>query len=145
MFRGPESKQGTPSEHELVRRVTEFLTQDGYRVRLEVPTLGQSADILATRGRWMTLVEVKTSDWQRALEQCRAHELVADFVCVAIGTASAPEGLRNAALELGYGVIHCRRESSDCWWDMRPRLNRGVWRPQRERLTSVMRKIGYEY
>lgn len=105
--------------------------------------MGQSADIAATRGRWLTMIEAKVRDWRRALHQCLAHEQVADFICLAIGVESASDELVDGARQRGYGLILCPPSSESCTWIVRPSRNRGVWRPQRIHLMSLARKISY--
>ena len=53
------------NEAALVDHVADFLRKRGYRVRLEVPNMGQSMDIAATKGRWLTAVEAKMRDWHQ--------------------------------------------------------------------------------
>ena len=133
------------SEEAIVRRLVAHLTAQGYRVRIEVPNMGQSADVVATRNRWVTVIEAKRRDWRRAILQCRAHEQVADFVCIAIGTVTVSDALREEAEQAGYGLIHCPPEPMSCMWILTPRRNANVWAPQRERLGEVLKEIEYEY
>jgi hypothetical protein len=132
-------------ENEVVRQVTDFLISEDYRVRHEVPNMGQSADIVATRGNWVTFVEAKVRDWRCALRQCVAHEQVADFICVAVATVSASKALVAEIETCGYGLILCCPSKGHCEWVMPPRRNGKIWRPQRQRLVSLMRKIEYAY
>lgn len=133
------------SESELVRLLTQMLRDEGYRVRLEVSNMGQSVDLVATQGRWVTAIEAKLSDWRRALVQCRTHESVADYVCVAIGSLSVPSGLFKAAHELGYGVLHFKRTEAKFKWEVRPRLNSKLWKPQRRYWSRALRRVPYAY
>jgi len=112
-------------------------------VRTEISNMGQSVDVVATRGRWVTLIEVKMSNWQRAMVQCRAHEQVADFICIAVGTRSVPPTLVSATTELGYGLLHFDGKKQRFHWVIRPRRNRQVWTPQRRLWARNMRRIGY--
>ncbi len=130
-------------EMDVVWRVTGFLVSEGYRIRHEVPNMGQSADIAATRGRWLTLVEAKVRDWRRALSQCVAHEQVADFICIAIAVETASRDLADEVAQRGYGLILCPLSNGHCEWVVRPVQNPNIWPPQRKRLVSLMRKIGY--
>lgn len=132
-------------EQSIVRELVAFLYREGYRVRLEVPNMGQSADLVATRGRWAMFVEAKVADWRRALEQCRAHEQVADFVCIAVASSKLSSVLIGEATRLGYGVIHCVPATLTCRWVLRPRLNRRVWRPQRRQWAKTMRGVSYAH
>lgn len=129
----------------VVQDLVAFLGRHGYRVRLEVPNMGQSADIVAARGRWLTFIEAKVTDWRKALDQCRAHESVADYICVAVSTVATPRRLLGEAAGLGYGVIHRAPRSRRCRWELRPRMNTRVWGPQRQRLARVMRGISYAH
>lgn len=129
-------------ESDLVHYLARSLHADGYRVRVEVSNMGQSADLVATKGRWVTMVEAKLSNWRRAFTQCRAHEQVADFICVAVGSVRIPEALIESAQQLGYGVIHFNRTKQQFDWVLRPRLNRQVWLPQRRHWSRAVKRIG---
>jgi hypothetical protein len=141
MSRLPSKFTNVSSEAELVNRLVHMLLDDGYRVRTEVSNMGQSVDLVATRGRWVTVVEAKLYNWKRAVEQCRAHEQVADYVCVAVASVSVAQELLVEARRSGYGVIHFDRTSQQFVWAVRPILNRRVWRPQRRRWTHGMKAI----
>jgi hypothetical protein len=104
--------------------------------------MGQSVDIVATKGRWVTFVEAKKRDWRRALEQCRAHQQVADFICIAVGTKAISTEMSNAVKFAGYGLIHCRGDD-DCQWIVEPERNRSFWHPQRKKLSAHLRAISY--
>lgn len=133
------------SESDLVAVLVDFLSEHGYRVRLEVPNMGQCADVVGTRNRWVTFIEAKTRDWARALEQCRAHESVADYVCLALAMKSVPERLREKLRATGYGLIICDVELGRCEWLVQPRRNEEVWLPQRRILAAAMKGIEHEH
>jgi len=130
-------------EEALVSLVVSLLNGHGYRVRCEVPNMGQSVDIVATRGRWVTFVEAKIAHWRRALAQCEAHEQVADFICIALASASLSEEFLLIARQRGYGVIHGDLTEDKCKWVERPRINRKVWGPQRQYWARFLRMIDY--
>jgi hypothetical protein len=132
------------SETLLVDHLTRFLSDDGYSVRLEVPNMGQSADVVATKNRWVMFVEAKLDNWRRALAQCTAHEQVADYVCIAIGSVSVSDDLKREAAARGYGVIHWSPKGGVCAWVLEPKRNVDVWKPQRERLARDLRRIPRE-
>ena len=119
----PETGVKISSEAQLVECLTSMLWTEGYRVRLEVSNMGQSADVVAIKGRWITVIEAKLYDWRRAIEQCLAHEQVADFLCVAVASARISESLREAAKVRGYGILHFDRDHRVFRWVLRPRLN----------------------
>ena len=133
------------SERALVEVVVGFLQSQGYRARTEVPALGRSIDVVATRGRWLTAIEVKLHDWPKALEQCRPLTLVADFVCVAIGTRSVPAALSNRCRALGIGVVGFDAGTGAIDWALQPKWNKNVWRPERQRLAKRMKEIEHAH
>ena len=104
--------------------------------------MGQSTDVVATQGRWLTCVEVKLKAWQRALQQCRTHCTVADFIYVAIALKEVPDKLIVEAAVLGYGILHVPRNGR-CYVALEPRRNKLVWKPQRARFTKHLRAITY--
>ncbi len=135
-----------PSEAEFVKDLSIFFLAKGYRVDAEVSNMGQSADLVAQRGRWITCIEAKLSDWKRAVQQCRAHECVADFVCVALDRKNVPLALVEIAKSQGYGIIHRNSESENSFnWAVRPRRNTKTWQPQRQRLINTLRWQRNEY
>lgn len=120
------------SEAELIVRVVRLFAHAGYQISREVPNMGQSVDIVAQTRKYVIAIEVKRSDWKRALDQCRAHRSVADFICIAIGTSRISSQLFETATRLNYGVIHCPPGTTECVWITRPKRNHRVWQPQRE-------------
>ena len=120
-------------EAEMIGRIVAlFRRHGGYRISREVPNMGQSIDIVASYRDCVVAIEVKRSNWQRALNQCRAHRSVADFICIAIGTHSIPARLHQEAERLSYGIIHCPPKGGECTWITRPKKNRRIWKPQRD-------------
>jgi Holliday junction resolvase len=130
-------------ESELVSCLVGALQEQGYRVRMEVSNMGQSIDVVATRGRWVTVIEAKLQDWRRALTQCRAHEQIADFICIAIGSATVSASLTEEAERAGYGIIHFCRKSQEFQWVRRPSRNRRMWLPQRRHWAQSAKRINY--
>lgn len=130
-------------ESDLVTSLARSLEEQGYRIRTEVSNMGQSIDVVATRGRWVTAIEAKLQDWRRALIQCRAHEQVADFICIAIGSATVSDSLAEEAERAGYGIIHFCRESQQFHWVRRPSRNKQVWPPQRRHWARGVKRINY--
>lgn len=131
------------SEAVIVDQVTNFLSSEGYRIWHEVPNMGQSVDIIAMRGKQVICVEAKKSDWQRALNQCRTHEQVADYIGIAIGTVLIPTTFLKCAKDLGYGIIHYKRLDNHCEWILKPCKNKWIWTPQRQRLEANLKDINY--
>jgi hypothetical protein len=142
--KGATKTKPTCPESRLVATLVDFLCEDGYRVRLEVPNMGQCADVVGTRNRWVTFFEAKVRHWARAIEQCRAHESVADYVCLAVAMKSVPDRLLAKVQESGYGLVVCDMEKGRCEWRIHPRRNPDVWKPQRRRLAAAMKGIQHE-
>jgi len=128
-------------EELIVKRIETFLRKNDYSTIIEVPNMGQSVDIVAQKGRWLSFIEVKLSNWSRALIQSQRHELVADFIIIAVASKSVSMGLMIAAEEKGYGVIHFNRESNRCTIAIKPRLNKKSWPPQKRILLEKLNKI----
>lgn len=131
------------TEKEMVHCILDFLKSEGYRLRVEVPNMGQSVDIVATKGKWITLVEAKLNKWKRALEQCEAHNLVADYVCVGIGSETVSDNFIKEAEARGVGIIHCSTGTGNCTWVVPPERNENIWMPQRKYFASNLKRIEY--
>jgi hypothetical protein len=130
-------------EADMVSSLACMLGEQGYRVRMEVSNMGQSIDVVATRGRWVTVIEVKLQNWRRALAQCRAHEQIADFICIAIGSATVSDALTEEAERAGYGIIHFCRDCQRFRWVRHPSRNKRVWPPQRRHWAQSVKRINY--
>jgi len=125
------------SETALVDMVTSFLLEGGGKVFAEVASLGQSADLVYLCGTEVTFVEVKVNAISRAIGQCRAHELVADYICIATATKSISANNLDTIKELGYGLISCQ-VGGRCTWIVRPKKLAKYWGPIR---TQVVERI----
>lgn len=124
------------SERDLADRVANFLVRAGGQVFAEVASLGQSADLVWIRHDEITFVEVKVNATRRAIEQCRAHELVADYICVATANKSVSQDNLSIVRELGYGLISCQLESGECGWLIEPRRLQKFWVPIRQKVIT---------
>jgi hypothetical protein len=132
------------SEAKLVVSLTSWLAANGYRVKHEVSNMGQSADVVATRGRWVTVFEAKVGNWRKALQQCEAHEPVADFICVAVACGTIKDKLRVEVEKRGYGLVHYT-PNQELQWVCKPMRNSRVWLPQRRVWSDVIRRVAYAY
>ena len=131
------------TENDLTIQIEDFLQEQNYRIRFEVPNMGQSIDILASKNRWLTAIEAKIADWRRALYQCKTHELIADYICVAIATKNISEELQFETRKRGYGLIHFDRKRQRCTWVINPERNQKVWQAQRRKFSKNLRGIEY--
>jgi hypothetical protein len=107
------------TEEAVVLSLASHLREEGYRIRLEVSNMGQSVDLVATRSRWVMTIEAKTSNWKRALHQCRAHALVADHIALALPLRNVPTELSEALHERGWGLIIYDLDANDWRWEIK--------------------------
>lgn len=131
------------TENDFTIEIENFLQEQNYRIRFEVPNMGQSIDILASKSRWLTAIEAKIANWRRALSQCKTHELIADYICIAIATKKVSEELQTETRKRGYGLIHFDREHQKCTWIVNPERNQKVWQAQRRKFSRNLRGIEY--
>jgi len=131
------------SEAELVGSLTSWLVAHGYKVKHEIANMGQSVDVVAVKGRWITFFEAKRANWRRALQQCQAHEIVADFVCIAVGSVGINDELKAETARRGYGLVHFSPASQQLQWICKPLRNANIWSPQRRLWLDNSRKVDY--
>ncbi len=132
------------NEKQLTDKVASFLKSSGYSVYLEVPVLGRSADIVAQKNRWITAVEAKMYDAKTVIEQCKAFDTVADFICIAWGGITVNKAVWNIAKKKGYGIITYNRDKICCEWFMKPKYNYNIWSPQRRLWIEKIREVKNE-
>ena len=129
-------------EAELVEKIVRFFTQDGYQVKQEVPNMGQRADLVAVADDdKITIIEAKINHKKRVLEQCVAHNIVADYICIAWGGKNVSSSLYNEAKRSGYGIILYSPVADRCDWTIKPELNKNFWEPQRRVLMRNMKEL----
>jgi len=132
----------TFSEQELTEKLVDELygTQ---KVWFEVPNMGQSVDIVIDINGKLIFVEVKVKNWSKALEQCKAHEMVADYIYIAIATKSISKDLLTEATKNGYGVMHYNWDKR-CWEIVSEScINDNIWMPQRQILNKKLKLFNY--
>lgn len=126
------------SENALTNMVIGFLAQDGGSVFAEVASLGQSADLVLLRDSDVMFVEVKVNATRRAIDQCKAHELVADYICIATAAKTISPHNFEMLERLGYGLISCQVDANKCTWMVRPRKLNKHWAPIRNKVVERM-------
>jgi hypothetical protein len=104
--------------------------------------MGRSADVVAIRGRWVSVFEAKIDNWRKALEQCETHRLVADFICLAVANGAIADELNAEVKKLGYGLVHFTADQK-LLWICKPSRNLQVWRPQRQVWADGIRRVAY--
>ena len=129
-----------PSEANLVDSLSLSLTSQGFVVRSEVSNMGQSIDLVATKNDDVTAIEVKRKDWRRALEQCKAHMAVADFIVIAISVRKLSREFLQLLHLRGWGLMIC--DLPDDSWELiiKPERNE-PWKPQRDAFMAGLNQI----
>lgn len=131
------------SEFLLVCSATKYLFEEGYRVRLEVSNMGQSIDIVATKNEKVTAIEAKINNWRRALQQCKAHALVVDFIVIALAQKKIPAELLNTLNTNGWGLLVYDKRNDTWCWEVKPMKNNRIWLPQRNHFLKGLEKVSY--
>lgn len=137
-------------ESELVRALTQYFQRDGYDVYLEVSNMGTSVDLVAEKDGKVIAVEAKVRDWKRAMEQCKHHFLVADYVAIAMGPIRITEYFAKEAIDRLLTVYTYRRGSNyygtNWHWIRHNNLIQStqIWQPQREIFLRQMHEIKKE-
>jgi Holliday junction resolvase len=96
------------TESELVERAAEWLRTDGWECYFEVAPWGsgaQRADIVATRGSLLTVVECKLSLGWAVLAQCETWLRYAHLVWAAVPWAERAGMAERVAEHFGIGVL----------------------------------------
>lgn len=119
------------TENVFVSKTVGYLKRKGYSVIIEVPNMGQSVDIVAQKNRWLTFVEVKLFNWNRAIVQCKNHEIVADYIYVAISTKRISNKFLEISKQKGYGILHYNIDKKKFSIILKAKFNKTVWKPQR--------------
>src|SRR3989442_4725694 len=81
-------------ESELREPVATWLEDAGFDVRMEVPSLGRRADLVGSRERGLTAIEMKLHRWTEEIRQAIAYQIEADHVWVAMPLAAAARAYR---------------------------------------------------
>ena len=130
-------------ENEFVNILVQYLVSEKFKVWQEVPNMGQSADLVASKEERLIFIEAKLKNWERAIQQCKAHELVADYIYIAIATKKVSPNFKNKAEKLGYGIIHFDNDEQRCNLTLKAKENNRVWKPQRAILKTNLKRICY--
>jgi hypothetical protein len=71
-------------EIDLVEPVSQYFSDSGYSIALEVPVYRNRADLVAYTETELIAVELKLKKWQRALRQAGYYQLGADYTYIAM-------------------------------------------------------------
>ena len=93
---------------ELIKPVSDYFKKSGYKVRYEIKIGFCRADIVAFKGEKTIAVELKISDWKKAIIQAKNYQLGCNYVYLAIPLLRAYNILRKAETLLkkeGIGLL----------------------------------------
>ncbi|MEA2553206.1 MAG: hypothetical protein QOJ65_1382 [Fimbriimonadaceae bacterium] len=119
----------------------EFLSTYGLTCKSEIPSMGQSVDVVAIDSERVIAVEVKLHNWRRALEQCIPHKSVADYVVIVLAKKALPDELAHAARENGVGIVLFDHQAGSFRMPIRPKRSETIWQPQRKVFLSRFHEI----
>ena len=83
-------------ESELIKPVSEYFKNKGYKVRYEIRIGFCRADIVAFKDNKSTAVELKLRDWKKAIIQAKNYQLGSNYVYLAIPLSRVYNVLRKA-------------------------------------------------
>jgi hypothetical protein len=95
-------------ELELIKPVSDYFKRHGYKVRYEIKIGFCRADIVAFKDGKASAVELKISDWKKAIIQAKNYQLGCDYVYLAFPLLRVYNILRKAELILrkeGIGLL----------------------------------------
>jgi hypothetical protein len=83
-------------ESELIKPVSDYFKNKGYKVRYEIRIGFCRADIVAFKDNKSTAVELKLRDWKKAIIQAKNYQLGSNYVYLAIPLSRVYNVLRKA-------------------------------------------------
>ena len=95
-------------ELELIKPVSDYFKKNGYKVRYEIKIGFCRADIVAFKDGKTIAVELKISDWKKAIIQTKNYQLGCDYVYLAVPLLKSYNILRKAEFLLkkeGIGLL----------------------------------------
>lgn len=102
-------------ESELIKPVSDYFINNGYKVRYEIRIGFCRADILAFKDKKTTAVELKLRDWKKAIVQAKNYQLGSNYVYIAVPLSRAYNVLRKAEHYLkkeGIGLLIVNENTS---------------------------------
>jgi len=95
-------------ELELIKPVSDYFKKQGYKVKHEIRIGYHRADLVAFKEDEVVAVELKLSDWKKAIIQAKNYQLGAMFVYIAVPLFKSYNILRKAEYKLkkdGIGLL----------------------------------------
>jgi hypothetical protein len=103
-------------ESELIKPVSDYFKNKGYKVRYEIRIGFCRADIVAFKDNKSTAVELKLRDWKKAIIQAKNYQLGSNYVYLAIPLSRVYNVLRKAEHLLkkeGIGLLIVNEKTFD--------------------------------
>ena len=103
-------------ESELIRPVSDYFKNKGYKVRYEIRIGFCRADIVAFKDKKITAVELKLRDWKKGVIQAKNYQLGSNFVYIAMPLSKVYNVLRKAEHYLkkeGIGLLIVNEKTSE--------------------------------
>jgi len=103
-------------ELELIKPVSDYFKKQGCIVKYEIKIGFCRADLLAFKDEKVTAVELKLSDWKKAIVQAKNYQLAADYVYVVFPLLKVYNILRKAEHILkkeGIGLLVVKETNCD--------------------------------
>lgn len=110
-------------------------------VKKEVPILSRCVDLIYINDRDEIIsIEVKISNWRKAVEQASEHNLVADkaYVCLPKKTRGVSEELIDLVKINGIGLFIYDTVSKELDEVVEPSIERNKWEHGRENLVELL-------
>lgn len=129
----------------MVKSLAIYFNSQGYKVKLEVSNMEQSIDMVVQKPleTLVIAIEAKLNNWKCAIQQCKAHTLVCDYIVIALALKKVPLKLLSILNEKGWGLI-MYNSINDSWkWEIKPQKNNNIWKPQRKKFLNKLQEIEY--
>ena len=123
------------TEVDFVKIVSDYLLKDNDTVYLEVPNMGQSIDIVAIKDTNIYAIEVKLANWKQAIKQCKAHKVIADYICIALYKKNISF---NGYTEIKNNNLGLILYDKKCFGKIFPPQNKEIWLPQRKQFEGKL-------
>jgi hypothetical protein len=102
-------------EQELIKPVVDYFRTKGWIVKREIQIGFCRADVVAFKKKTVTAVELKLTDWKKALIQAKNYQLGADYVYLAVPLMNSYTIMRKAEPTLhkeGIGVLTVNEQTT---------------------------------
>lgn len=123
-------------ELELIKPVSDYLKKQGYKVHDEIKIGFHRADLVGFKESDVVAVELKLSDWKKAIIQAKNYMLGADYVYLAVPLFKSYNILRKAEYYFkkeGIGLLVINEKTSKVSEIIKPKKSK-------KRIASINKK-----